>query len=253
MNSDIFMDTDEAIIKPLMGEKPPQLDNRCVMVANQPDLDYLERLFKTKDSKSRRIMMSRLSYGHGPALPGFIGPFIGAPYAVILLESLIAWGITEFVFFGWCGAVSESVRIGDIIIPDQSFIDDGTSQNYMAAPSSAALPSASIQSRLKSFLNRNDVRFHEGSIWSTDAIFRETKEKIGYYQKKNTLAVEMEAAALFSAGSFRNVDVGCILLVSDELSSYKWKPGFKHPVFKERRCQALELISRFWNDRNHNF
>ena len=28
----------------------------------------------------------------------------------------------------------------------------------------------------------------------------------------------MEAAALFSVGAFRNIDVGCILVVSDELS-----------------------------------
>jgi len=242
------MDPHEAIINPIMGKKPPRLGNRCVMVANQPDLDYLHRLLKTGESKSQRLLMSCLNYGYENTSMGIIGPFIGAPYSVILLEFLIAWGITEIVFFGWGGAVSEDVRIGDVIIPDKAFIDDGTSKNYTAAQSSETLPCASLQARIKSTLIKNKVKFHEGSVWSTDAIFRETQEKVTYYQEQKALAVEMESAALFSVGNFRNIDVGCILLVSDELSSLKWKPGFKTPVFKKRRYQICEIISKFWND-----
>lgn len=189
--------------------------------------------------------MSRLSYGYDHCAVSFIGPFIGAPYAVILLESLIAWGIRKIIFFGWCGAISRDVKIGDVIVPDQSFIDDGTSKNYIAASCSKAFPSASLQETIKSALTQNQIKFHKGPVWTTDAIFRETKEKIAYYQKKNALAVEMEAAALFSAGRFRHIDVGCVLLVSDELFSFKWKPGFKHPVFKERRYQICEIIRNF--------
>ncbi len=241
------MDTHEAIVNPVMGKKPPQLGKRCVMVANPPDLDCLHRLLKTGNSKSQRLLMSRLNYGYENISTGVVGPFIGAPYAVILLESLIAWGVREVVFFGWCGAVSGNVRIGDVIIPDKSFIDDGTSKNYTAGPCSESFPCVSLQSRIKSALTKHKVKFHEGPVWSTDAIFRETKEKVAYFQKKNALAVEMEAAALFSVGSFRNIDVGCILLVSDELSSLKWKPGFKNPVFKQRRYQLCEIIQNFWS------
>jgi uridine phosphorylase len=236
--------THEAIINPVMGKKPPQLGKRCVMVANPPDFDYINRLLKTRDSQSRRILMSRLNYGYESSPMAIAGPFIGAPYAVILQESLIAWGITEIIFLGWCGAVSDDVRIGDVIVPDKAFIDDGTSNNYVPAQCSEAFPCVSLQSKIKSSLTENSVRFHEGPVWSTDAIYRETREKIISFQKKNALAVEMEAAALFSVGTFRNIDVGCILVVSDELSSLKWKPGFKNSVFKERRHQICELISK---------
>ncbi len=229
-----------------MGKKPEQLGNRCVMVANPPDFDCLHRLLKTGESKSHRILMSRLNYGYKNTSLGLIGPFIGAPYAVILLESLVAWGIREIVFWGWCGAISDNVRIGDVVIPDKSFIDDGTSKNYTAAPRSESFPCVSLQASIKSALTKNKVTFHEGPVWSTDAIYRETKEKVLYFQKKNALAVEMESAALFSVGSFRNIDVGCILLASDELSSLKWKPGFKNPVFKERRYQICEILRNFF-------
>ncbi len=238
------MKSHEAIINPVMGKKPPQLGTRCVMVANPPDFDYLHRLLKTGESQSRRILMSRLNYGYENTPMALAGPFIGAPYAVILQESLIAWGITEIVFLGWCGAVSDEVRIGDVIVPDKAFIDDGTSKNYIPAQSSESFPGISLQSKIKSSLTENSIMFHEGPIWSTDAIYRETKEKIVCFQKKKALAVEMEAAALFSVGNFRNIDVGCILVVSDELSTLKWKPGFKNSVFKERRHQMCELISK---------
>ena len=240
------MDAHEAVVNPIMGKKPQQLGSCCVMVANQPDLDHLHRLLKSENSKSRRILMSRLSYGYDHCDWSFIGPFIGAPYAAILLESLIVWDIRKVIFFGWCGAISRDVKIGDVIVPDQSFIDDGTSKNYAPASFSKALPSASLQEAIKSALTQNQIKFHEGPVWATDAIFRETKEKIAYYQKKNALAVEMEAAALFSVGRFRDIDVGCILLVSDELSAFKWKPGFGHPVFKERRYQICEIIRNLW-------
>ena len=81
-----------------------------MMVANQPDLNYLQRLLKKEKSGSRRILMSRLNYGFEKSSLSFIGPFIGAPYAVVLLESLIAWGVREVVFFGWCGSVSQGWR-----------------------------------------------------------------------------------------------------------------------------------------------
>jgi purine-nucleoside phosphorylase len=239
------MDTHEAIINPVMGKKPPHLGKRCVMVANPPDFDYLHRLLKTTDSQSRRILMSRLNFGYESTSMALAGPFIGAPYAVILQESLIAWGITEIVFLGWCGAVSDDVRIGDVIVPNKAFIDDGTSNNYLPAQCSESIPSISLQSEIKSSLTENSIRFHEGPVWSTDAIYRETKEKIVCFQGKKALAVEMEAAALFSVGNFRNIDVGCILVVSDELSSLKWKPGFKNSAFKGRCHQLCELISKF--------
>ena len=126
------MTFDDALVHPVMGPKPETLGNRCIMAANIPDFDYLHRILKqTGHFKSRSLFMSRMNFGYKNPAVSLVGPFMGAPYAVILLESLISWGIQEVVFLGWCGAVSPKVRIGDVIIPDRSFIDDGTSKNYM--------------------------------------------------------------------------------------------------------------------------
>ena len=74
--------------------------------------------------------------------------------------------------------------------------------------------------------------------------YRETPSKVKYFQGKDALGVEMETSALFTVGSFRNVEVGGILVVSDELSTYKWKTGFSDNRFKESRRAAHKIISR---------
>jgi len=242
------MTFDDALVHPVMGPKSEGLGNRCIMAANAPDFDCLHRLLKQSGRfTSRNLFMSRLNFGYENPAISLVGPFMGAPYAVILLEFLIAWGIQEVIFLGWCGAISPKVRIGDVIIPDRSFIDDGTSKNYMEKDFSddCAKASVSLQSRLNVAFANHRVGFHEGPIWSTDAVFRETREKIIFFQQKKALAVEMEAAALFAAGRFRGIEVGCVLVVSDDLSSLKWKPGFHEPVFKQRRRQVCEILQSF--------
>ena len=182
---------------------------------------------------------------------------IGAPYAVMLLETLIAWGTQKIIFFGWCGAVSPKVKIGDIIVPAAAMVDEGTSRHYGGRWSASrgriadnhdesrsfSKPSELIVEKICSVLRENDVAFHEGAVWSTDAIYRETQEKVTYFQSKGVLAVEMEISALFSVGSYRDIDVGAILVVSDDLTTLKWKPGFKDKGFKQSRKTACEAIS----------
>ncbi|MDL1966198.1 MAG: hypothetical protein LWW90_05920, partial [Candidatus Desulfofervidus auxilii] len=46
-----------------------------------------------------------------------IGPCLGRPQLLVILEHLKAWGGKSFLFLGWCGGISPILNIGDIIIP----------------------------------------------------------------------------------------------------------------------------------------
>jgi uridine phosphorylase len=87
-------------------------------------------------------------------------------------------------------------------------------------------------------------RFQEGPVWSTDAIFRETRDKVRHYQDQGVLAVEMELSALFTVGKYRGVEVGGILVVSDELTTLTWRPGFKDERFEKGRVAACEAVKQ---------
>ena len=96
---------------------------------------------------------------------------------------------------------------------------------------------------IKAVLRRFNLDFHEGKVWTTDAIYRETRQKIEQFQKKGALAVEMELSALFSAGRYRGVDVAAVLVVSDEVSTFTWRPGFRDKRFIKSRKAVAEVIS----------
>jgi uridine phosphorylase len=175
------------------------------------------------------------------------GPMMGAPYAVALMETLIAWGARSFLFFGWCGAISPEVGIGDIIVPTGALIDEGTSLHYDGTTGGVSEASDDTAKQIRQLLSRLGLSFREGLVWSTDAPFRETPGKIDAARTRGACAVEMETSALFTVGRHRKVSVGAVLAVSDDLSSLTWKPGFKDKRFRDARraiCEGLAGLCR---------
>lgn len=227
---------DEAIISPVKDHKSPELGPLALMVATQNDLDGVFRQLKLGRERRERLLMGKLFVANDKrGAFSVTGPMIGAPYAVMVLETLIAWGAKKIIFYGWCGAVSHQVKIGDIIVPNAAMIDEGTSKHYLDDDCMITKPSEDLLSKTKSILKANDLVYREGKVWSTDAIFRETARKATYYQQQGVLGVEMEMSALFAVAQYRGVDLGGILVVSDDISALKWQPGFKSSQFAESR------------------
>ena len=233
----------DAIIHPKKGKKSPQLGPVAVMVATEPDLWLLCALFNLKEISFQKVFISRL-YLEKKIIPNIsiIGPLVGAPYAVMLLENLIAWGARKIFFLGWCGAVSEEVKIGEIVLPTSAIIDEGTSAHYGAMDNRLSRASSSMVSMIRRTLEENQINFHAGAVWSTDALYRETRHQVETHQQNGILAVEMEISALYTVARFRRVDLRGILVVSDELSSLKWRPGFKQGRFVQGRQSACKVV-----------
>ena len=235
--------TYDAIVNPVKSKNVPDIGPVAVMAATEMDLFFLCDLFKYNRDDYRRLFTSRL-YAPQSSFAGacITGPGIGAPYAAMMLETLIVWGVRRIIFLGWCGAVSEQVKIGDIILPTSAFVDEGTSRNYVEPVNGQSKPVLSMVSLVEQVLQDNRVDFHPGKIWTTDAVYRETREKVESYQKQGALAVEMEISALFSVAQFRQVELGAMLVVSDELSALKWRPGFKDKRFVKGHQTACRMV-----------
>ena len=216
------------------------------MAATHPDVLQLRRRFKIPAGDGESLFMSRLYPGAPqPADFSLVGPFMGAPQAAMLMETLAAWGAQRVVFLGWCGALQPSVKSGDVIVPQGAFADEGTSPAYGSERLQVAPVSPAFQSQLNTHLRQNGLTCHEGWIWTTDAVFRETAAKVRHYQSLGALAVEMELSALYSVGRHCGIELGAVLVVSDELSSFKWRPGFKSERFKTTRTAVCEAIGSY--------
>ncbi|MBU0986581.1 MAG: nucleoside phosphorylase [Proteobacteria bacterium] len=237
------MTADESIVKPGRSKIASDLGPVAVMVSSKDDLFLLCSRLQLDKNKFKNIFTSRL-YITGADQPGLavVGPVIGAPYAVILLENLIAWGASKIIFFGWCGTISPTVKIGDIIVPNGAIIDEGTSRHYLIDDDKPVRPSHRLLEKTRQTLEKAGLDFHEGLVWSTDAIYRETRPKVEGFQKQKALAVEMELSALFTVARYRGIEAAAILVVSDDVSTFTWRPGFKASGFIESRKAVAEVI-----------
>ena len=231
-----------AIVNPVKGKKPPDTGPLAILAATESDLRLLARLADTPMVEHHKLYMSSLQvHADDQRRITLAGPMIGAPYASMIVEALGVWGVESILFVGWCGAVSQQVKAGDIILPDSAMVDEGTSGHYCDPSCRVALPARPLVHQVRLALQNEGARFHEGAVWTTDAIFRETVEKVKHYQAKGALAVEMELSAIFTVAEFREMEAAGILVVSDELSDYQWRPGFNTPAFKiarETACRA---------------
>ena len=165
---------------------------------------------------------------------GFMGGFgIGAPAVSAEMEDAISRGANNFIAIGICGTITSKVEIGDLILCDRALRDEGTSYHYLE-DQKYVNASSELVKKIKNLLQKKNIKFHQGSTWTTDAPYRETVEEIKAYQNEGILTVEMEASAMFAIGEFYNKNVASLFIVSDSLANLKWEPQFKKvtPILK---------------------
>ncbi len=173
-----------------------------------------------------------------------VAPAVGAPYAVAVLEKLIALGAAMVLALGWCGSLQAQAPIGAVILPEAAVSGDGTSRYYFPTEDSHS-PHPMLLAHLQQSLERADLPFCRGRVWTTDAFYRETVDLLRGHQAQGVLGVEMELAALFAVGRFRQVPVAGLLLVSDELADMSWQPAYRSKAlwqrFRKVRHEAARL------------
>lgn len=230
-----------SIVNPVVAKESPRITGPVVMAATRPDFRDLAEPLGLAGRRPVSLYTSRLLLSGDEDGPCLVGPMVGAPYAVMVLETLIAWGARTFLFLGWCGAVSSQVGIGDMVLPDRAVIEEGTSAHYGARETSVPRPSGPLADWVADQLDAMDLRWHAGRVWTTDAIYRETPEAVARHQGRGVLAVEMETSALFTVAAFRGVELVSLLVVSDELASLTWRPGFRDRRFVLARQAAAAI------------
>jgi uridine phosphorylase len=233
----------EGIIQPRRGKGDPHLGPDLLMIMIPRELEFLAEETGAQKTVFTNMRIHDLyrTQREEAAPVTLAGPFIGAPHAVMGMEKLIAMGAQRILVLGWCGSLQHFLNIGDLVIPTHAVSEEGTSQHYPTASRNPA-SDEDLNGLLETVLEEQKTPFTKGPIWTTDAIYRETPEKVKAFQQQNILAVEMEISALLAVASFRSVQMAALLVVSDELSQLKWVPGFSSTRLKERSRQAALLL-----------
>jgi purine-nucleoside phosphorylase len=206
-----------------------KLSPKAIIVAHPLDI----RLFfdKVHIKAKYNLPLSKLYVSEGFSLAG---PCLGGPQIMLIIEHLIAWGIKEIIFFGWCSGLQLKIKIGHIILPNAGIKED----NILFKPDKF-LFSKTIQA-----LNGTSLTYYLGTVYSTDNPYAETTNNLEKLREKNILAMDMETADFLKISNLKGISANALLIVSDELNRENWETGFTKPIFKaSRKLVANILIS----------
>ena len=231
------------LIDPKRMKGEPLLGQDAIMIAIPSELKSMVDLSQAERTPLRMLSPFKLfTIKREEDFPlALVGPLLGAPQAVIVMEKLIALGAKRIWVLGWCGSLQPHLRIGDLIIPTHALSEEGTSAHY-PVDKEICETSFFLNTALEAALSKAALPFKRGPVWTTDAIYRETERKVIAYGKKGYLAVEMEMSALIRLAAYRSVELAGLLVVSDELFSLKWHSAFKIDRLKKRSKAAGRLI-----------
>jgi uridine phosphorylase len=147
---------------------------------------------------------------------GIVGCAVGAPFAVLVAEELFASGCKALLSLTSAGQIVPAGPTPYFIVIDRALRDEGTSYHY-AAPSDYGEADPALVAIASDALAKQNLSVAVGASWTTDAPFRETEEAIEAARARGILAVEMEAAALYTFAKARNVRVLCLAHVTNTM------------------------------------
>ncbi len=144
---------------------------------------------------------------------------MGGAVAAGTMEEMFARGTEKILIFGSCGALDKALTDGHLIVPTAAYRDEGTSYHYMPAGDYVDIPTAG---RLTEIFDKLNLPYVKGKTWTTDAIYRETRNNVEARKKDGCIAVEMECASVMAMARFRGKEVYQFLYAKDSLAGSEW-------------------------------
>ena len=145
---------------------------------------------------------------------------MGCPSTAIGVEELARAGGKVFIRVGSTAATQPHIAVGDLIVSEGSFRNDGTTAAYV--PSGfPAVPDFELTIALvnaaKDLGEQKGFAVHTGINATDDAFYAETPEWIAQMQKMGLTNVEMESSALFIVARLRGLRAAMVCAVSGNL------------------------------------
>ncbi len=148
---------------------------------------------------------------------------MGCPSAAIVVEELVQLGVTRLLRVGTCGGLQPDLELGDLIVALSAVPADSTATHLVGGEPHAPTASWELVHGAVHAAKELGRRVRVGPIVSSDVFYDPDPERAGRWSLRGVLAVEMEAAVLFTLGALRNVQAGCLLTVSDVIVDGEFK------------------------------
>jgi DeoD family purine-nucleoside phosphorylase len=149
------------------------------------------------------------------------GTGMGCPGATIVFEELIQLGSKKLMRVGTCGGLQPHHALGDLIVALTAVPADATARHLVGEEPHCPTASWSLVHGAVHAAKELGQAMHVGPIVSSDVFYNPDGGQYQRWSERGVLAVEMEAAALFTVaalggiGKVAGVQAGCLVTVSD--------------------------------------
>ncbi|TFH25683.1 uridine phosphorylase [Candidatus Bathyarchaeota archaeon] len=145
---------------------------------------------------------------------GIVPRTIGGAYAVLVAEQMAVSGARVILGLTSAGRVSSRMPLPGLVVATSAIRDEGTSYHYLPPTATVNAPSK-VTHFLEAELHNQPLPVLSGTVWTTDAPYRETASQLIDYANAGVLAVEMQAASLFAFSQARQFPVGLVAYVTN--------------------------------------
>jgi uridine phosphorylase len=149
-----------------------------------------------------------------------VGPVLSGPWVAMALEELKVLGLQYAIGIGACGSFSDMLQIDDIVIADNAIISDGTSKEY--SKDHSAGPSTKLLKMIEALFSSKKQAYQKACVWTTDAMYRETIEKMKKWRKSGAACVNMETGTFYTVSKELGIESIYFSFVLDLIHTEEW-------------------------------
>jgi len=140
---------------------------------------------------------------------------MGCPSAAIVMEELVQLGVKRFLRVGTCGGLQADLELGDLIVAITAVPADATARHYVGNEPHCPTADWELVHGAVHAAKEIGQPIRVGAIATSDTFYDPDDGRHRRWSERGVLAVEMEAAVLFTIGALRKVQAGCLATVSD--------------------------------------
>ena len=140
---------------------------------------------------------------------------MGCPSAAIVVEELIQLGVKRLLRIGTCGGLQPSLELGGLVLALSATPIDATALRYTGGEAFAPTADWGLLHGIVHAAKGLGTKISVGPIVTADTFYDPDPESHERWAGRGLLAIEMEAAVIFTIAAHRQAAAGCLLVVTD--------------------------------------
>lgn len=172
--------------------------------------------------------------GSGMGLPSF---------SIYCTELFVDYDVQTVIRVGSCGALQEDVKLREVVLAQAASTDSNMNKLRFEGLDFAPIADFDLLQAAYAVGEDKSMAMHVGNIISTDSFYNDRAELIARIAEYGVLAVEMEAAALYTLAAKHRRKGLAICTVSDHIiTGEETTAGERQSSFEDMVVMALETI-----------